>query len=88
MSTPRLPVPGTPLTKREKDVLALHAQGLEAAEVAARLAVSPNAVKALSYRARKRLGARNTVHAVALAIASRQLPAGVAQPNPGSGVAA
>lgn len=87
MTMPKVPATGTPLTPRERQVLALLAQGLEASDVADRMTVTLDTVKCHSLRARRRLGARNTTHAVALAIATRQLPAGVARPEVDSAVA-
>lgn len=79
------PPEGTALTDRERQVLALIAQGHTEETAADALGISFHTVKAEKMRARKRLGARHTPHAIALAIASRQLPAGVAIPAPGGG---
>lgn len=57
------------LTDREKDVLALAACGLTADEIADEIHLSADTVKKHSKAMRRKLGARNTTHAVTLAIA-------------------
>lgn len=77
---------GTPLTTGERRVLAAIARGHEIQSAARALGISPDTVKGLSRRARRRLGASHTAHAIALAIATRQLPAEVARGTaPGGG---
>lgn len=61
------------LTPRQAEVLALAADGLRYAEIAARLYVSRSTVKATLYNASQRLRARNTAHAVALAMRAGEL---------------
>jgi DNA-binding CsgD family transcriptional regulator len=56
------------LNPREVAVLEYAAQGLSARETALALGVTPETVKSQAKTARMRLGARNTTHAVALAI--------------------
>jgi DNA-binding NarL/FixJ family response regulator len=67
-------------------VLTLLAQGHDHHTAARVLHVTHDTVKTASARARRRLGALTTAHAVALAIATRQLPAGVAVPATAPGV--
>jgi DNA-binding NarL/FixJ family response regulator len=56
------------LTPRETEVLQLLAEGLSRREVAVRLFVSPSTVKAHMQHVLPKLGARNTVHAAAIAV--------------------
>jgi DNA-binding NarL/FixJ family response regulator len=60
---------GRPNLKAEDyiQVLQLKAEGLTNTEIAQKLFLSVDAVKMRLERARKDLGARNTVHAVAIA---------------------
>ena len=57
------------LTPREREVLGLAAQGHTTRAIAERLVVSPTTVDSHIRSAMERLGARNRVHAVALALA-------------------
>ena len=61
------------LTAREREVLALAAQGNTTREIAERLIVSPTTVDSHIRSAMERLGARNRVHAVALALATSEV---------------
>ncbi len=61
-------VRGTDLTPAEQKVLRLLADGYDHPTVAQKLGKSFETVKAQSKLARARLGARNTTHAVAIAI--------------------
>lgn len=63
-----LKIGGTDLTTGETQVLRLLARGLTRREVGARLDKSEETVKALSKTCRSRLRARNTTHAVAIAV--------------------
>ncbi len=56
------------LTKREKEILELVAQGLSAQEIATLVFVSLNTVETHRRNIMQKLGARNTVEAVARAI--------------------
>lgn len=56
------------LTDRELDCLRLAAAGLTGRETAARLYLSPQTVKFHRSNILRKLGARTTTHAVALAI--------------------
>jgi DNA-binding CsgD family transcriptional regulator len=56
------------LTVREREVLALLADGLGAEEIALRLTLSPLTVRTHIRNLRDKLGARNTAHAVAIAL--------------------
>jgi DNA-binding NarL/FixJ family response regulator len=73
----RLPQPGLPspcqldvLTQREREVVALIAQGLANDEIAERLVVSPATAKTHVSRAMVKLGARDRSHLVVLAYES------------------
>jgi len=59
------------LTRRQAEVLGLLARGLTFLEVAVLLGLSVQTVKDHGKHARKRLGARNTAHAVAVALHRR-----------------
>jgi DNA-binding CsgD family transcriptional regulator len=63
-----LKVGGTELTASERQVLRLQARGLTRREVGERLDKSEETIKALSKTCRSRLRARNTAHAVAIAV--------------------
>lgn len=56
------------LTEPERDALVCAAEGLTGSEAAKRMGVSIDTGRDRLYRARLRLGARNTAHAVALAL--------------------
>jgi DNA-binding NarL/FixJ family response regulator len=56
------------LSPREREVLALMAEGLTAEQVALRLAVGVETVRTHVRNAIRKLGARNRVHAIALAL--------------------
>jgi DNA-binding CsgD family transcriptional regulator len=56
------------LTPRQRDVLDLLCRGLTAVEIGARLGISRRTVEAHANDIRRRAGARNMVHAVALLI--------------------
>jgi DNA-binding CsgD family transcriptional regulator len=56
------------LTDRQLDVLGLLARGLTSDDTARLLGMSPFTVKKHSQEARSRLQARNTAHAVAIAL--------------------
>jgi DNA-binding CsgD family transcriptional regulator len=58
------------LSPHEVRCLRLAAAGLTCEETAARLGRGPETVKSHLGRARLKLGARNTVHAVALAMSA------------------
>jgi DNA-binding CsgD family transcriptional regulator len=64
-----LPQPlGRGLTNRELQILAYCARGFTEKEVAIRLEISPNTVRVHLENVKRKMGARNKVHAVALAI--------------------
>ena len=63
-----LKIEGTEHTAGETEVLRLLARGLTRREVGTRLSKSEETVKALSKTCRGRLRARNTTHAVAIAV--------------------
>ena len=62
------PRPASGITERERDVLALLADGFTTAEVADRLSVSEHTVRSRIRAILGKLGARNREHAVAKAI--------------------
>jgi DNA-binding CsgD family transcriptional regulator len=62
------PDPERVLTAREAEVLGLAAHGLTTRQIAERLVVSPTTIDSHIRSAMERLGARNRVHAVALAL--------------------
>ena len=57
-----------PLTPREREVLALLAEGLTSADAAAQLGLSAETIETHVRRALRKLGARSRTHAVALAL--------------------
>ena len=59
---------GDPLTDRELEVLRATADGLTAAEAGRRLYLGTETVRGYRKRAAAKLGARNGVHAVVLAL--------------------
>src|SRR4051794_26212257 len=59
---------GGPLTPREREVLALLAEGLTSADAAAQLGLSAETIETHVRRALRKLGARSRTHAVALAL--------------------
>jgi DNA-binding NarL/FixJ family response regulator len=65
-----------PLTAREREVLALSAQGYTLTQVAARLAISPRTVEAHRSRLMHKLGLHNQTEVVRYAIRQGIVPAG------------
>lgn len=61
------------LTAREKQVIALVAEGLQGGEIATRLFVSPETVKSHVQNAMTKLGAHTRAHAVAIALSTGQI---------------
>ena len=55
---------GTLPTMREREVLALIAEGLDTAEIGERLFLAPDTIKTHVARILRKLGARNRAHAV------------------------
>jgi DNA-binding CsgD family transcriptional regulator len=72
------------LTNREREILALLAQGLRGSEVAVRLDVSSETVKTHIRNARGKLGARTRIQAVVIALDAGLLaePQGVVKATP------
>jgi len=68
--------PTLELQPKEKAALALAADGLKTDPIAQALGVSPETAKTNLKRARDRLSARNTAHAVAIAIRRGLIDAG------------
>lgn len=61
------------LTKREREVMTLVASGLQSAELAERLFLSPETVKSHVHNAMNKLGAHTRAHAVAVALVTGQI---------------
>lgn len=59
------------LTPRQADVLGLLARGLTTEKTAVLLGITENTARKHSQAARQQLGARNTAHAVAIALHHR-----------------
>lgn len=62
-----------PLTKREKDCLCWAADGKTASEIGSKLFISENTVKFHSKNIMKKLGAKNTVQALAIGILNGEI---------------
>ncbi len=62
------------LSERQAECLGLAAQGLTWRQIALELGISPGTVRGHLLRARERLGAENTTHAVALALGRAAIP--------------
>lgn len=67
----QLPVPGDDLTAREREVLALMAEGLNNTEIAEKLIVSPSTIKSHVSNILAKLEVTSRTEAVALAIRQR-----------------
>ena len=63
-----LPPRPHPLTRREREILRLLADGLRIAEIGKQLYLSPDTIKVHLTKARRKLGARTTAEAVATAV--------------------
>lgn len=61
------------VTDRQRQILALLAQGYSKAEVGQRLFITEDTVKTQLLRTYARIGARNRVHAVALLMAAGEI---------------
>jgi DNA-binding CsgD family transcriptional regulator len=61
------------LTEREREVMMLVASGLQSAEIAERLFLSPETVKSHVHNALSKLGAHTRAHAVAIALVTGQI---------------
>jgi HTH-type transcriptional regulator, bacterioopsin transcriptional activator and related proteins len=64
---------GQPLSPRERQVMALIADGETGVEISERLRISPETVRNHVRAARAKLGARTRAHAIALAVQRREL---------------
>ncbi len=72
----RVPEPTRPLSPREVDALTFLAMGYGQAQVAEMLTISEHTLRAYIESARFKLGAANTIHAVAKAIADGHIIVG------------
>ncbi|MBU2991795.1 LuxR family transcriptional regulator [Octadecabacter sp. 1_MG-2023] len=81
LETRRLPNPVKPLSGREVDVLTLLAMGYSRGQVAQTLAISEHTLRAYVEGARFKLGASNTMHAVARAVSEGLIVMGGAARN-------
>lgn len=61
------------LTGREREVMTLVASGLQGADIAERLFLSPETIKSHVHNAMGKLGARTRAHAVAIALVTEQI---------------
>jgi DNA-binding CsgD family transcriptional regulator len=61
------------LTEREREVMTLVASGLQSADIADRLFLSPETVKSHVHNALSKLGAPTRAHAVAIALVTGQI---------------
>lgn len=62
-----------PLTDREREVMTLVASGLQGADIAERLFLSPETIKSHVQNAMGKLGAHTRAHAVAIALVTEQI---------------
>ena len=81
LETKRLPDPVKPLSGREVDVLTLLAMGYSRGQVAQSLTISEHTLRAYVEGARFKLGASNTMHAVARAVSEGLIVMGGAARN-------
>jgi len=89
----RVPEPTRPLSPREVDALTFLAMGYGRAQVAEMLSISEHTLRAYIESARFKLGASNTIHAVAKALADGHIVIGGAAKDalgrwPGKGLSA
>lgn len=61
------------LTDREREIMALVASGLQGADIAERLFLSPETIKSHVHNAMGKLGAHTRAHAVAIALVTEQI---------------
>ena len=76
LETRRLPEPAKPLSGREIDALTFLAMGYSRGQVADMLSISEHTLRAYVESARFKLGAINTVHAVARAVSEGMIVVG------------
>ena len=68
------PQPGSDLTEREREVLALMVEGLNNTQIAGKLMVSPSTIKSHVSNILSKLGVDSRTEAVTLALRSRLIP--------------
>jgi len=71
-----------PLTKREREILGLLAEGLSGAQIAGELVLSPETVRTHVRNAMTKLGASTRSQAVALALKGQEISAEAFAPEP------
>lgn len=81
LETKRMPDPVKPLSGREVDVLTYLAMGYSRGQVAQTLEISEHTLRAYVENARFKMGASNTMHAVARAVAEGLIVMGGAARN-------
>ncbi len=64
---------GSQLTDREREVMTLVASGLQSADIAGRLFLSPETIKSHVHNAMGKLGAHTRAHAVTIALVTGQI---------------
>ena len=62
-----------PLTQREREVMTLVASGLQSADIAERLFLSPETVKSHVHNAMSKLGSHTRAHAVAISLVTDEI---------------
>jgi DNA-binding CsgD family transcriptional regulator len=62
-----------PLTNREREIMTLVASGLQSADIAERLFLSPETIKSHVHNVMGKLGAHTRAHAVAIALVTEQI---------------
>jgi two-component system, NarL family, response regulator LiaR len=68
------PLPGSDLTEREREVLALMVEGLNNTQIAGKLMVSPSTIKSHVSNILSKLGVASRTEAVTLALRSHLIP--------------
>jgi DNA-binding NarL/FixJ family response regulator len=63
------------LTRREREIMGLLADGMSGAQIAAKLVLSPETVRTHVRNAMNKLGARTRAQAIAVAMRDGEIPA-------------